>query len=101
MSVHTDDAGVSVAAVISSVAEVLDRDERSERVEEGVDVPVLRWPYSFAVSSRNSYVDWNPDSSFISESRSLVFLDLFLRAGVAPPSPSDLRPLMPLVNSMQ
>lgn len=85
MSVYTDDAGVSVASVISSVAEVLDKDEYSERVEGGVDVPVPRWLYSFAVLSRNLYIDWSPDSSFILELRSLIFLDLFIRAGIAPP----------------
>lgn len=33
MSVHREDAGVSVASVISSVAEVLHGDERSEGFE--------------------------------------------------------------------
>ena len=55
MSVHTEDAGVSVASVFSSVAEVFDGDERSELIEGGVDVPVSCWPYSFVVSSTNSY----------------------------------------------
>lgn len=85
MSVHTDDAVVSMASVLSSVAEVLngdERSERSERVEGGVSVPVPRWPYSFAVSSKNSCVNESPDSSFMFGLRSLVCLNLFLRAGV-------------------
>jgi len=38
---HTDDAGVSAAPVLSSVAEVFDGDECSELTEGGVDVPLL------------------------------------------------------------
>ncbi len=57
MSVHTDDAGVSAASVISSVVEVFDGEERSELIEGGCDVPVPRWPHSFVVSSTNSYVN--------------------------------------------
>jgi hypothetical protein len=57
MSVHTDDAGVSVASGISSVAEVFDGDKRSELTEGVVDVPVPRWPHGFVVSSTNLYID--------------------------------------------
>ncbi len=38
MSVHIDDAGVSVASVILSMAEVFDGDEYSELIEGGVDI---------------------------------------------------------------
>jgi hypothetical protein len=57
MSVHTNDAGVSVASVISSVAEVVDGDNRSELTEGVVDVPLPYWPHSFVVSSTNLYID--------------------------------------------
>jgi hypothetical protein len=68
MSVHTDDAGVSVASVISSVAEVFDGDERSELIEGGVDVSEPCWPHSFVVSSTNSHMNWVHVSSFTSGS---------------------------------
>ena len=68
MSVHTDDAGVSVASVISSVPEVFDGDERSELIEGVIDVPVPYWPHSFVVSSTNLYIDWGHESSFTSGS---------------------------------
>ena len=55
MSVHTEDAGVSVVSVISSIAEVFDRDERSELIEGSVDIPVPYWLHSFVVSSTNLY----------------------------------------------
>ena len=101
MSVHTDDAGVSVGSVISSMVEVFDGDERSKLIEGGVDVPAPCWPHSFVVSSTNSYIDWGHISSFTSGSWSLVFLGLFLRVGRVPSSLPDLRLLVPLVNSMQ
>ena len=53
---HTGDAGVSVASVISSVAEVFDGDKRSEVIGE-VDLPVQCWPHSSIVSSTNSCVE--------------------------------------------
>lgn len=67
-SVHTDDAGVSVASVVSSVVAVFDGDEHSELIEGGVDVPAYFWPHSLVVSSTNSYVNWGHVSSFTSES---------------------------------
>ena len=101
MSVHTDDAGVSVASVISSVAAVFNGDDHPELIEGGVDVPVPCWPHSFVVSSTNSYVNWDHGSSFMSRSWSLVCLDLVLRAGMVSTSLPDLRRLVPLVSSMQ
>jgi len=68
----------SVAFEVSSVAEVFAGDERSELIEGGVVVPVPRWPYSFFVSSTNSYISWGNMSSFTSGSCSLACLDLFL-----------------------
>ncbi len=68
MSVHTEDGGVSVAPMNSSVAEVFDGDECSELIEGGVDVPAYCWPYSFVVSSTNLYVNWGHVSSFTSRS---------------------------------
>ncbi len=38
MSVHTEDGGVSVAPMNSSVAKVFDEDECSELIEGDVDV---------------------------------------------------------------
>ncbi len=66
MSVHTDDAGVSVASVISSVTEVFNGDERSELIKWGVDVPGPCLPPSFVVSFTNAYVKWGHVSSFTS-----------------------------------
>ena len=68
MSVQTDDAGVSVTSVISSVVEVFDGDERSELIEGGVDVPEACCPHSFVISSTNSYENWGQKSSFTSAS---------------------------------
>jgi hypothetical protein len=68
MLVHTDDAGVFVVSVISSVAEVSDGDERCELIEGGVDTPVPCWPHSFVVLSMNSYVNWGHISTFTSGS---------------------------------
>jgi len=65
---YTDDAGVSTAPVLSSVAEVFDGDECSELIEGGVDVPAYYWLYSFVVSSTNLYVNWAHVSSFTSRS---------------------------------
>ncbi len=42
MSVHTEDAGVSAAPVLSSVAEALDGDDHPELIERGVDVLMPR-----------------------------------------------------------
>lgn len=100
-SEHTDDAGVSAAPVLSSVTEVFDRDKCSELIEGVVDIPAYYWPHSFVVSSINSYVNWGHISTFTSVSRSLLILDLFLRAGILSTSLVDLRLLMSLVNSMQ
>ncbi len=68
MSVHTEDSGVSVAPMNSSVAEVFDGDKCSELIEGGVDVPAYFWPYSFVVLSTNLYVNWGHVSSFTSRS---------------------------------
>ena len=99
-SVHTDDAGVSAAPMLSSVA-VFDGDEPCELIDRGVDVPGLRRLHSVVVSSTNSYVNWGHVSTFTSGSWSLLILALFLRAGIVSAWPVDLRLLMPLVNSMQ
>lgn len=71
MSVHTDDAGVSVVSVISSMVEVSDGDERCELIKGGIGVPRSCWPHSFAVSSTNAYENWGHVSSFTSGS--LIF----------------------------
>ena len=68
MSVHTDDAGVSAASLLSSAVMMLDGDERRELIEGGVNVPVPCWPYSFSVSSTKSYVNWAHMSRLTSES---------------------------------
>ena len=101
MSVHTDDASVSVASVISSMAEVLHGDERSKLIKGVVDVPMQCWPYSFVVSSTNSYVDQGHKPSLTSRSWSLVFLDLFLQTSMISTLLPDLRLLVSLMNSMQ
>ena len=99
-SVHTDDAGVSAAPMLSSVA-VFDGDEPCELIEGGVDVLGLRRLHNVVVSSTNSYVNWGHVLTFTSRSRSLLILTLFLRAGIVSAWPVDLRLLMLLVNSMQ
>ncbi len=68
MSVHTDDGGVSVAPMNSSVAEVFGGDEHFELIEGAADISVLCWPNNFVVSSTKSYVSWVQLSNFTSGS---------------------------------
>ena len=64
MSLHTEDAGVSVARAISSAAGLFDGDERSELVEGAVDAPALCWRNTLVVSSTNSIVSSGHVSNF-------------------------------------
>ncbi len=101
MSVHTDDAGVSVTSVITFVAEMFNEDERFELIKWEVDVSGPCLSQSFLVSFTNAYVNWGHVSSFTSWSWSLICLNLFFRAGMIFDSLPDLPLLITLVNSMQ